>query len=297
MIYGIDRRRASIRKWRPILIVMDYPKQDIFGQIWLDIVFEGRNKQYGAYVLRRDASKTETLALLIASSVFVILLLTPLIQQHLFPSTSEHLNPLEKSTVIELVSPPPVDQPLPQPPAAERPLPRTSQVRMPPPVVVSADMATEDPPSAEILKLANPGSETIEGDTGTEIHIDIPAGHAEGDAMVTETAGRGDTPFITVEIEPTFPGGMEAFLKYVQKNYRYPTQAVASGIKGQIILTFIVERDGSLTDIRIVRDLKFGTGEEAVRLLKASPRWTPGVQNGREVRVAYTLPIALDLSQ
>ncbi|MGV3761856.1 energy transducer TonB, partial [Parapedobacter sp.] len=250
---------------------MDYPKQDIFGQIWLDIVFEGRNKRYGAYVLRRDASKTALIALFIASTLFVMLLLAPLIRQHLVPGTAEHFHPLEKTAVFELTPPPPIDKSLPDPPAADRPIPRTSQVRMPPPAVVSADRITEDPPSAETLKLANPGPETISGDPTADIHIDIPPGHADGDAMVTETGGIGNDPFISVEVEPTFPGGMEAFLKYVQKNYRYPAQAVESGVKGKIILSFIVERDGSLTDIRIVRDLKFGTGDEAVRLLKASP--------------------------
>ncbi|MEC3879412.1 energy transducer TonB [Parapedobacter sp. 10938] len=276
---------------------MNYPKQDIFGQIWLDIIFEGRNKRYGAYVLRRDASKSAAVALFIASTAFVVLLWAPLIHQQRSPGTSAYVKPLEKTTVIELTPPPPIDKSLPEPPAAERPLPRTSQVRMPPPVVVSANRVTEDPPSTETLKLANPGPETITGDPGADIHIDIPAGHADGDAMITETAGTGNDPFVSVEIEPAFPGGIEAFLNYVQKNYRYPARAVESGVKGKIILSFIVERDGSLTDIRIVRDLKFGTGDEAVRLLKASPRWTPGVQNGREVRVAYTLPIALDLSQ
>ncbi len=276
---------------------MYYPKQDIFGQVWLDIIFEGRNKQYGAYVLRRDASRTEIFALFIASTVFLLLLLAPLIQQHLFPDNAWVPKPLAQSRVIELAPPPPIDRSVPEPPAAERPRPRTSQVRMPPPVVVSADMVTEDPPSTDVLKLTNPGPETIDGDPGAEILIDMPAGHADGDAMVTETAGRGNDPFVSVEIDPAFPGGMEAFVEYVQQNYRYPARAVESGVTGKIILSFIVERDGSLTDIRIVRDLKFGTGEEAVRLLKASPKWTPGVQNGREVRVAYTLPITLDLSQ
>lgn len=276
---------------------MNYPKQDIFGQIWLDIIFEGRNKRYGAYVLRRDASKTALFALFIASAIFVTALLAPLIRQQLLPNTSVHFRPLEKVTIIELTPPPPIDKSLPEPPAVAPPKPRTSQVRMPPPVVVNAANVTEDPPSVEVLKLANPGPETIDGDPGAEIHIDIPAGHADGDAMITETTGTGNDPFVSVEIEPAFPGGMEAFLNYVQKNYRYPDRAVQAGVKGKIILSFIVERDGSLTDIQIMRDLKFGTGEEAVRLLKTSPRWTPGIQNGREVRVAYTLPIALDLSQ
>lgn len=277
---------------------MFYPKSDIFSQDWLDIIFEGRNKQYGAYVLRRDASKQAALALFVASSVFVVSLLAPLAKNRFFPDTVPDVaNPFEKEQVIVLVPPPPIDKSFVKPPTLAPPAPRTSQVRMPPPKVVRTDQVTDEPPSAAELKLVDPGSKTIAGNPNAAIHIDIPVGLSQVDAGITESTGAIDEPFRSVEIEPSFPGGMEAFSKYVQKNYRYPRQAMEQGVKGKVILTFIVERDGSLTDIKIVRDLKFGTGEEAVRLLKTSPKWSPGIQNGREVRVAYTLPIGLDISQ
>lgn len=277
---------------------MFYPKSDIFSQGWLDVIFEGRNKQYGAYVLRRDASKQAAFALFIASTVFIISLLVPLIKSRIFSDVIQSIpEPFEKAHIIELAPPPPIDKFLPEPPASPRPAPRISQVRMPPPKVVAENQVTEEPPSATELKLVDPGSQTVEGNPNATIHIDIPSGTGQIDARITEGGGAIDEPFRSVEVEPSFPGGMEAFLKYVQKNYRYPDRAVLQGVKGKIILTFIVERDGSLTDIKIVRDLKFGTGEEAVRLLKASPKWSPGIQNGREVRVAYTLPIFLDISQ
>ncbi|MGK6349886.1 energy transducer TonB [Parapedobacter sp. DT-150] len=277
---------------------MWYPKQDIFSQHWLDIIFEGRNKQYGAYVLRRNASKNTNLALCIASSVFVVSLLGPLIKNRFSPDAASQVldQPLKPGVIVELTPPPPIDKSLSQPPAAAPPAPRTSQVRMSAPVVVRADQVTEEPPSIATLKLANPGSQTLAGNPDAAIHIDVPLGDGHGDVAVTETGGQSDVPFTAVEIEPSFPGGMEAFLKYVQENYRYPPQAMEHGVKGKIILAFIVERDGSLTDITIMRDLKFGTGEEAVRLLTTSPKWTPGIQNGRPVRVAYTLPIGLDIS-
>lgn len=276
---------------------MFYPKSDIFSQDWLDVIFEGRNKQYGAYVLRKNASKQATLALFVASSVFVISLLAPVVKNRWFPKPlPESVNPFEKERIVELMPPPPIDKSAPEPLAPAPPVPRVSQVRMPPPKVVSADQVTEEPPSAAALKLVNPGPETIEGNPDAVIHIDVPAGLGQIDAGITESAD-ADKPFRQVEIAPSFPGGMEAFLMYVQKNYRYPPQAIEQGVKGKVILTFIVERDGSLTDIKIVRDLKFGTGDEAVRLLRASPKWSPGIQNGRTVRVAYTLPIGLNIRQ
>lgn len=105
-----------------------------------------------------------------------------------------------------------------------------------------------------------------------------------------------NTIFVAVEVPPVPPGGMAEFLKYVGTNYVYPKEAEDANVKGRIIMTFVVEKDGSLSDIKCVRDLGFGTGEEAIRVLKNSPKWKPGMQNGHVVRVEYTLPIVFNLS-
>src|SRR5690606_14289066 len=114
-----------------------------------DIVFEGRNKQYGAYVLRQQASRHASLALLMASSVFVVTLLVPFIQNRYFPdpSTAFAKPTLDRETVVELIPPPPIDPAIPEPPAAAPPASRLSQVRMPEPMIVRADQATDEPPT------------------------------------------------------------------------------------------------------------------------------------------------------
>jgi TonB family protein len=103
--------------------------------------------------------------------------------------------------------------------------------------------------------------------------------------------------FSKVDIVPEFPGGMRKFYEYVAQNYDYPATARAQNISGRVTLSFIVEKDGSLSDIKILKDLGYGTGEEAVRLLKNSPKWNPGILNGKPVRVAYALPITLNLGK
>lgn len=105
-----------------------------------------------------------------------------------------------------------------------------------------------------------------------------------------------DLLFTETEVPPTFKGGMEAFYQYVADNYNYPEAAVENGVKGRMILQFVVEKDGSLTNIEVLRDLKYGTGEEAIRMLKNSPKWEPAIQNGRPVRIQFTLPIQLNLA-
>ncbi|WP_242689249.1 energy transducer TonB [Pedobacter sp. SYSU D00535] len=99
------------------------------------------------------------------------------------------------------------------------------------------------------------------------------------------------------EIQPEYPGGIMQFYQYIGRNYKYPAEARKKGVSGTVIVSFVVEKDGSLTDLKTLRDLGMGTGEEALRVVKNSPSWIPGKQHGVPVRVQYTLPIRLNLSR
>ncbi|MGN6397734.1 MAG: TonB family protein [Mucilaginibacter sp.] len=101
--------------------------------------------------------------------------------------------------------------------------------------------------------------------------------------------------FIAVEKVPQFPGGIDAFYHYLAKNIRYPAAMRDAGVQGKVIVTFVVERDGSLTDVRVTRGVAADIDMEALRVIQESPKWTPGIQNGRAVRVAYSVPIAFNL--
>ncbi|MFD0793136.1 TonB family protein [Mucilaginibacter litoreus] len=103
--------------------------------------------------------------------------------------------------------------------------------------------------------------------------------------------------FSAVEHAPAFPGGEAGFKAYLSENIKYPAEAVKSKVEGRSVLTFVVEEDGSLSDIKVVRSLGTGTDEEAIRVLKASPRWIPGKQNGHTVRVQYTVPVSFSLAK
>ncbi|WP_164122263.1 M56 family metallopeptidase [Sphingobacterium sp. xlx-130] len=102
--------------------------------------------------------------------------------------------------------------------------------------------------------------------------------------------------FESVEIQPEPPGGMVAFRRWIAENYQYPKSALDAAVKGIVLVSFIVEKDGALSDLKITKDIGHDTGDAAVRLLSKSARWSPGVQNGTAVRVAYVLPIRLDLT-
>jgi len=272
-------------------------KLDIFKREWLDVVFAGRNKAYGAYTLRQGADADTTKSLFIGVLLFVLAIGSPLFAKYFKGDDAD--NPTERTieTEVVLAEPPPVDEAAPPPPPpVEPPPPRVDQVRMPPPVVVKAELVQEEePPTVEELKKADPGPKTIAGDPTAAIRIDLPVGEGPKDQEVTESVDANHI-FVSVEVPPSPQGGMEAFYKFVGKTYQYPAQAQEQGVSGRVLLQFVVETDGSLTDIKVVRDLKYGTGDEAVRILKKAPKWQPGFQNGRPVRVQFTLPIQLNLA-
>jgi periplasmic protein TonB len=91
-----------------------------------------------------------------------------------------------------------------------------------------------------------------------------------------------------IEVKPDYPGGINEFYKYIGKKYRVPN---VKGLSGKVFVCFVVEKDGSLTDIKVIRDIGYGSGEEAIRVLKKCKKWSPGLQNGKKVRVLFSLPI------
>ena len=270
-------------------------KLDILNQNWIDIVFAGRNKEYGAYQLRKDNVKNTNKALIIGGLAFILAVSSPLIIKYLsgfVPETEEKL----KETEVILASPPPIDEKkVPPPPPVEPPPPKVDQVKFPPPVVKPDEQVVEEePPTIKELEKADPGEKTIKGDPNADIVINTPVG--EGPINQEKTEDTNEI-FTNVEVLPGFPGGLEAFGKFLGKNLRYPPIARENGIQGRVFCSFVVERDGSLTDIKVARGIGGGADEEAVRVLKSSPKWTPGIQNGRPVRVSYTVPIFFQLAQ
>ncbi|MGV3706876.1 MAG: energy transducer TonB [Arcticibacter sp.] len=269
---------------------------DIFNRQWIDVVFTGRNQAYGAYQLRMDNSRITNRSMLLGGFLFVFVMSSPLIARYIKGAEGEIKgSTTELQTDVVLITPPALDESVPPPATVvEPPKPRTDQIKFVPPRVVPASQVVDEVPTVDELRVADPGPETLKGDPGAEISIDQPVGTSTTtQSAIVESEKVYD--FVNLEQMPDFPGGLSKFYSYVSRNYNYPAAAREQGVSGRVIVSFIVEKDGSLTDVKLVRDMGMGTGEEAVRLLKKSPRWVAGIQNGRPVRVQYTLPIMLNL--
>lgn len=271
---------------------------DILDPEWIEVVFNGRNKAYGAYVLRKENAKTSVRALVIASSLFLLAIAMPTIINKIkgfIPKADEKV----KMQDVVLIPPPPIDatKPPPPPPKVEPPKPKVDQVRFPPPVVKPDNEVKEkDPPTVKELEVKDPGQKDLKGDPNADIRIDEAVGKSDVKEAVVEENTNAIVSFAAVEKLPAFPGGEAAFGNYLSKNIRYPPVAKENNTQGRVIMSFVVEKDGSLTDIKVLRDIGGGCGPEAVRVLSKSPHWTPGIQNGKPVRVAYTMPVNFTLS-
>lgn len=249
-----------------------------------EIVFEHRNKEYGAYELRKRYNKHMNTAFIIAISVFVISVSIPAIMDFL-----DTLAPIEADTNVELtlVDAPPLDKDVPPPPPPPDPPPPVQEtIKFTPPVVTEEPIDEKDiPPPQDEIKV-QVGTETKEG-TGD---IELPT---EGDGK--EEVEAPQQIFTIVEQMPEFPGGEEKLFEYLGKNIKYPSMARENGITGTVYVTFVVEGNGEISDVKKLRGIGGGCDEEAMRVVKAMPAWKAGKQNGKSVRVQYNLPIKFTL--
>jgi protein TonB len=265
----------------------------ILNADYLDILFEGRNKNYGGYELRKKYKRRATIAGLIAVLAVGGVFGATLIKLNKAP-VAEVLPEIKDVTLAE---PPPVDPKKPPPPPPVQPPPPVKPtVKFTPPVIKKNEEVKEEdkpePPKPEENKVVGPKSEAGSGDPNAIDPGLAPAGTGTGKPV--EAGPPPDKIFTSVEQMPTPPFDI---VKYLSQNIRYPAAAREEGIEGKVILQFVVDKDGSVTNIEIKRDLGGGCGKEAERVVRSMPKWKPGKQNGQPVRVYYTLPVTFRLSE
>jgi len=255
-----------------------------------ELVFEGRNKAYGAYQLRKNFNRFYSLALLITVGITVVGFGVPKILSA-FKAKIEEVGNVDVQ--LADLEPPPIDknEPEPPPPPPPPPPPVQEMVKFVPPVVVDIPII-EEVVTQEELKETEAGTKTQEG-TGEEVII-IPE---EGTGEQVIEAPKVVEPFLSVEQMPEFKGGEAAMLKFIAENLEYPSVAREAGIEGRVFLKFTVSADGSIKDIVIQNKDKVGYGceEAAMAVIRKMPKWTPGRQNGQAVPVYFNIPIRFRL--
>lgn len=245
-----------------------------------EIVFQNRNKEYGAYFLRKAYKKYTTRSMLIGIAALLLATIIPF----LIFKQARSLN-VEKTVGAEFteLNKPREDAP-PPPPPPPPPAEMEQKVKFTAPVVTT-DTVEETSMLLNQDEL-NASSQTTAPITDEEITID------DSENKVIEQVA---PVFQIVELMPGYAGGEEAMYKYLSENIKYPQVAKETGIQGNVIVTFVVEKDGSITGVQVLKDIGGGCGEEAVRVVRAMPKWNVGKQNGVPVRVQFNLPIKFTL--
>ncbi len=171
-------------------------------------------------------------------------------------------------------------------------------------VIIQTQQEELPPPPPPEQPEATTELNVIEDDAESENEVDMSSFQRQEEAtnieitpvkIEEEEEEEEQTIFQVVENDPEFPGGVEAMYKYLAQNIKYPQLARENNITGRVYVTFVVERDGSVSGVRVLRDIGGGCGAEAVRVVKSMPKWTPGKQRGKAVRVQYNLPVNFSL--
>lgn len=263
-------------------------------QDMLDIIFETRNKAYGAYFLRRSYPTFMRNALLLGVAFIALVFAFPVIL-----SAVRDILPKPKIDVIAELGPPPeidpnTPPPPPPPPVQTPPPPPKATIKFVPPVVKKDEEVKEEKIMEEVKDITvEVAKKTVEGvEKPEEIIENEPSDLGKVEVVKVD---KPEEPLTFVEAMPTFPGGEVELLRYLGTNIKYPNVAKETGIQGKVFLSFVVEKNGKITDIKIVRDIGGGCGKEAVRVVESMPQWKPGNQNGNAVRVRMNLPVTFRL--
>ncbi len=257
-----------------------------------DLIFLNKNKEYGAYVLRKNYSKFLTIAVIIAATFFVLSISSPIIIAYLKPKPVEVARKAKIIQYTELAEPPSIDEKQQKIEKIEEVKQLKSTIAFRPPVIKPDEQVKDEyiPTQAELQK-SEAGLKTVQGDASgvdlslIEVAAEVPKEEKEAKAEV----------FTYVEEMPTFPGGNDAFLSYVAQKIQYPEIAKRAGVEGRVAVSFVVSPSGAVSDVQVMKGIGAGCDEEAIRVIRSMPRWNPGKQNGRPVNVKVFVPIVFKL--
>ena len=275
-------------------------KIDLINDSWVDLVFESKNKSYGAYQLRKNTGKRNVKSMLIVFGTIAAILIASWAKvaiENAMPKKVAIETDVELSKLAQKKEPAKVERKEPVKVEMEQKVVEKvkSSVKFTAPEIKKDDeVKPEDElKSQDELSKTNTaiGSFDVKG-------IDEAAGEVlkAKEVIADEKPKEEETKvFDVVEQMPQFPGGNAALFEYLSKHIKYPVIAEENGIQGRVIVTFVVERDGSITDVKVVKSVDPSLDKEAQRVVKSMPRWIPGKQNGSAVRVKYTVPVTFRL--
>ena len=270
---------------------------NLTSQEWLDIIFEGKNKDYGAYTLRSDSPKRHSVAFIVVAAAAVLTILSAsLINTYNQNKRKEKITDVVQMSDISMKNAEVPKENIEKRYEAPPPIELKSTIKFTAPVIMDDNKVNEN---NQITSQDELVGAKVEISTTTVIGTDEQFGKniadLEKDKLVVGEKAPDEEVHIVVEQPPSFPGGDAALMEYLNNNISYPAIAVDMNIQGKVTCSFVVGKDGSIQDVRVERSVDGSLDKEAVRVIKSMPRWIPGRQGGNAVKVKYYLPVTFRL--
>lgn len=263
----------------------------------LDLIFEGKNKEYGAYELRKTYNKRLTISIIGMLVLVALLLIGYFISSKIQENADKEVMVVQDMQLEEVKQEERQEPPPPPPPPKPPDPPKVEMAKFTPPKIVKDEEVKEDEKPPEVEKLEEVKIGTVNQEGVKDLGIVAPPVEDAGKGVVEapkKVEEDWDKTFTKVEIESSYPGGAAAWTRYLLKTLRYPQEAQDNEIQGTVVVQFIVDKAGMVSSVEAIS----GPSElrdEAVRVIKKSGQWTPAVQNGRQVKSYKKQPIVFRL--
>ncbi len=280
---------------------------DLSSREWCDLVFEGKNKDFGAYVLRTESAKRHNKAVLytlLGAILLVGIIIGTVTVNNILAERALRDQAEQEEVIVDMSTEEPEDEPeqekLEQPKPEVLPEEVLNTVKVTELAIVQDDQVKKEDEikTQDELKETETAFGQKDNDKGTEdrnVTRTLKEEVVVEKKVEPEKKAEPEQIFKSVEQMPTFPGGEAALMKYLSSHIQYPAMAQENNVQGRVVVQFVVEKDGRVGEVKVVRSVDKDLDREAVRVCKTLPKFTPGRQNGQPVRVWYTLPVSFKL--
>lgn len=275
---------------------------DLMSQKWVDLIFEGRNQNYGAYVLRRQSSKRHLFAFVLSMILVVAGIFSAIMVKKVNDTnTGNYYDDTLVMTEVDLTPPPPPDEVIEHRVVVPPPVELAKTISYQAPKIEKDELVTKEQEMKSMEEVVKDDAliSIIDNEEGRTDGFGVdPADLIEHKVIIQDTEPVMDETIYTIAIVeqvPSFPGGESAMYEWLSKNINYPVIAQENNIQGRVVMQFVVGRNGEIEDVVVLRGVDSSLDKEALRVIKAMPRWIPGKQGGNAVKVKYTLPVQFKL--
>lgn len=265
----------------------------------LDIIFEGKNKDYGAYDLRKTYNKRMIKSLIVTAAILLLVFIGSIVYSQLTKTSDKDVYDVKDTELAQVKDEAPPPPPPPPPPPTPPPPPEINQVQFTPPKIVKDEEVKPEEKIEEIKEDQTISTKTVESDNKVQI---VQAPVEDKGTQVVEVPKTNDDEnkiFNKVEVEAEFPGGSAAWTRYIRNNLNAnaPVDNGAPPGTYSVIVRFIVSKDGTISDVTPETKFGYGMEDEAVKIIKKGPKWTPALQNGRNVNAYRRQPITFVVAE